>query len=109
AFNSTAGATWSVNGIQGGNSTVGTIDSTGLYKAPANEPNPHTVTVTASSGGQSAKSTGTIVYPNNNPQAQSLPVKVGTTWRRRHRHQRHSLLLRHVGRTGHARRAVLHP
>jgi hypothetical protein len=39
--------TWEVNGIAMGNSTVGTIDGTGLYKAPAVIPNPATVTVTA--------------------------------------------------------------
>src|SRR5215831_6346803 len=27
--------TWSVNGVMGGNSTVGTISTSGLYKAPA--------------------------------------------------------------------------
>src|SRR5262245_54176691 len=61
AFNSATGATWSVNGVQGGNSTVGTIDANGLYKAPAAEPNPRSVTVTASSGGQSANATVSIV------------------------------------------------
>ena len=39
--------TWQVNGITGGNATVGTIDSTGLYTAPAAIPNPPSVTVTA--------------------------------------------------------------
>ncbi len=40
---------WSVNGLYGGNSTVGTISSTGLYTAPTTVPNPSTVTVTATS------------------------------------------------------------
>jgi hypothetical protein len=39
---------WSVNGIAGGNATVGTIDSTGLYTAPASPPNT-AITVTATS------------------------------------------------------------
>src|SRR5260370_8454132 len=39
-------ATWSVNGIAGGNSTVGTISPRGLYTAPASFPNPNTVTAT---------------------------------------------------------------
>ena len=39
--------TWAVNGITGGNSTVGTISSTGLYTAPADAPTPAAVTVTA--------------------------------------------------------------
>ena len=41
--------TWSVNNVAGGNSTVGTISSTGLYTAPAAVPNPATVTVRATS------------------------------------------------------------
>jgi hypothetical protein len=39
--------TWQVNGVVGGNSTVGTISTSGLYEAPAAIPNPATVTVTA--------------------------------------------------------------
>ncbi len=42
-----AAATWSVNGVAGGNSTIGTISSAGLYTAPAALPNPITVAVTA--------------------------------------------------------------
>ncbi len=40
---------WSVNAIAGGDSTVGTIDATGLYAAPAQVPNPRAVTVRATS------------------------------------------------------------
>ncbi len=39
---------WSVNGINGGNATVGTIVG-GQYTAPATPPNPSTVTITAAS------------------------------------------------------------
>jgi hypothetical protein len=39
--------TWSVNGAVGGNATLGTISSTGLYAAPTTIPSPPTVTVTA--------------------------------------------------------------
>ncbi|MBV9624975.1 MAG: Ig-like domain-containing protein [Acidobacteria bacterium] len=39
---------WLVSGIQGGNTTLGTISSTGLYTAPASVPNAP-VTVTAQS------------------------------------------------------------
>jgi hypothetical protein len=39
---------WTVNGIAGGNATVGTIDSTGLYTAPASPPNT-AITVRATS------------------------------------------------------------
>jgi len=40
--------TFSVNGIAGGNSTVGTISNAGVYTAPAVVPNPYTVQITSS-------------------------------------------------------------
>jgi hypothetical protein len=40
---------WSVNGIPGGNATVGTINTGGLYTGPASVPSPATVTVVATS------------------------------------------------------------
>jgi hypothetical protein len=43
----TTGVLWSVNGIVGGDTTVGTISTTGLYTAPGVVPVPPTVTVTA--------------------------------------------------------------
>ncbi len=46
---SNTAVSWNVNGISGGNSTVGTISATGLYTAPASVPTPPTVTVTATS------------------------------------------------------------
>ena len=48
--------TWQVNGVPGGNSTVGTISSDGLYTAPAVQPNPSTVTITAVSQADPTKS-----------------------------------------------------
>lgn len=42
-----SGVAWSVNGVTGGNATVGTISTSGLYTAPANVPSPSSVTVTA--------------------------------------------------------------
>jgi hypothetical protein len=39
--------TWTVNGIAGGNSTLGNISNTGLYVAPQFPPSPATVTITA--------------------------------------------------------------
>jgi hypothetical protein len=39
--------TWSVNGVAGGNATVGTISSTGLYTAPDVVPSPASVTISA--------------------------------------------------------------
>ncbi len=42
-----ATVTWQVNGVAGGNATVGTITPSGVYTAPATAPMPATVTVTA--------------------------------------------------------------
>src|SRR5262245_60811344 len=41
--------TWSAGGIQGGNSTVGTINSVGLYTAPGTLPNPIGIKIVATS------------------------------------------------------------
>ncbi|HLJ16469.1 MAG TPA: IPT/TIG domain-containing protein, partial [Bryobacteraceae bacterium] len=41
--------TWTVNGVAGGNSTIGTIAANGAYTAPLVLPTPNTVTVTATS------------------------------------------------------------
>src|SRR5229473_5456108 len=49
AFSTGKTLIWAVNGIQGGNSTVGTIDSIGLYTAPSSVPNPAQVTVSVTS------------------------------------------------------------
>src|SRR6202007_121781 len=53
---SNAAVTWQVNGVAGGNATVGTISSSGLYTAPAAVPSPATVTVTAVSQPDPTKS-----------------------------------------------------
>ncbi len=44
--------TWTVNEIVGGNSTIGTISSTGLYKAPATVPTASTLIVAIGSDGK---------------------------------------------------------
>jgi hypothetical protein len=48
-------AIWKVNGIVGGNSTVGTITQSGAYKAPASVPSPATVTVSATAAADQSK------------------------------------------------------
>lgn len=59
--NSSSGVFWSVNGVVGGNLTVGTISTSGLYTAPATVPSPATVTITATSVADSTQSsTATI-------------------------------------------------
>jgi hypothetical protein len=54
----TTAVTWSVNGVAGGNTTLGKISDAGFYTAPATVPNPATVTITATSQQDSSK-TGT--------------------------------------------------
>ena len=46
---SSTGVTWSVNGINGGNTAIGTIDNTGQYIPPTAVPSPSTVTLRATS------------------------------------------------------------
>ncbi len=55
-FTANTTVTWKVNGVVGGNSTVGTISTSGLYRAPARVPSPSTVTVTAVSTVDATKS-----------------------------------------------------
>src|SRR5689334_13022660 len=66
-YNTTGGTgvTWSVNGITGGNSSVGTVTQAGLYTAPMSVPAQNVVTVTATStpSGISGSSAVTIHQP----------------------------------------------
>ena len=48
-------ATWKVNGITGGNGSIGTISQSGLYRAPNTVPSPATVTVSATAVADPAK------------------------------------------------------
>jgi serine protease len=57
---------WQVNGVTGGNASVGTITAAGLYTAPAAAPSPATVTVGAvaqADGSSSATAQVTITTP----------------------------------------------
>lgn len=73
--NSTAGVTWGVNNVAGGNATVGTIDAQGKYTAP-NTAQSVQVTITATSKEDTTKSASASVVvvvpgtvgPTNNPQ-----------------------------------------
>jgi hypothetical protein len=72
--------TWSVNGITGGNSTVGTIDSSGHYLAPLAVPNPSSVTVRATSTaspGSSGSSSVTILAMPSISSVSPSPVPAG--------------------------------
>ena len=73
---------WQVAGVQGGNATVGTITTTGMYTAPNALPSPSTVVVTAVSQADTTKmGTGRVqVFQSNiNQNPQSLPIKLGTS------------------------------
>ncbi len=77
---SNQGVTWAVNGTAGGNSSVGTISSSGLYTPPAAIPNPSTVTITATSQASSSASgslTESILNPV--PVVTSVAATPGTT------------------------------
>src|SRR5690349_6289106 len=73
--------TWSINGINGGNTTVGTISSTGFYSAPAVPPPGYTVTVKATSvADPTAFAAGTITVRNQTPSVTSVapsPLPLG--------------------------------
>ena len=52
---------WKVNGIAGGNAAVGTISTSGLYKAPNVVPNPATVAVSATAAADTSKTASASV------------------------------------------------
>ena len=59
---------WAVNGIRGGNATVGTISQGGIYQAPATVPVPSIIQVQAISlADTTATSTGTATITNPAP------------------------------------------
>jgi hypothetical protein len=75
-------ANWSVNGVAGGNATVGTINASGMYTSPAAFPTPNTVTVMAvlqADATKTANASATIAFPNDNHLAQTSPIKLGTS------------------------------
>ena len=53
--------TWKVNGVIGGNAAVGTVSSSGLYRAPASVPTPATVTVSATAAADTSQTAGASV------------------------------------------------
>ncbi|HET6844923.1 MAG TPA: hypothetical protein VFK06_25050 [Candidatus Angelobacter sp.] len=61
------GVTWAVNNIAGGNSSVGTVNSSGLYTAPSQIPNPQKISVTATSQVDATKSATTNIFISRIP------------------------------------------
>jgi Putative Ig domain len=67
------GIVWSVNGIAGGNSTIGTVDSSGLFTAPAIPPTPNSVSLTATSTVDTTRSdSASVTIVNPVPSLQSI-------------------------------------
>ncbi len=65
---SNTAVTWSVNDTPGGSSSVGTIDSSGKYTAPATLPSRNSVTVKATSSADTSKSsTSSVTLMNPTP------------------------------------------
>jgi trimeric autotransporter adhesin len=74
--NANTGVNWFVNGAAGGNSTVGTISTTGVFQAPAAVPSPATVTISAISQVDDT-TTGTAQATIANPSV-TITVTVST-------------------------------
>jgi hypothetical protein len=73
---------WEVNNVVGGAPATGTINASGVYTAPAQVPNPATVTVTVAlqaDATKSASATVNIVASTPNEAKQSFPIILGTT------------------------------
>ena len=74
---------WSVNGIPGGNTTVGTISASGVYTSPGDLPVPATVTVQATSAADNSKSaTASVTITSDisvSVSPQTMPVELGAT------------------------------
>ena len=58
---SNTGVTWHVDDVAGGSTSLGTIDTSGKYTAPATVPNPNSVTVKAVSSADSSKNGASAV------------------------------------------------
>ncbi len=65
--------TWYVNGVATGNTTVGSIDQTGKYRAPLTLPTPNSVTIKAVSNSDKSRSaTSAVTLQNPIPVLQTL-------------------------------------
>lgn len=71
--------TWSVNGVSGGNATVGSINTAGFYTAPQTVPSPPTVTITAKSVATPTAS-GSSSVTITAPVTATVNVSPSTAW-----------------------------
>jgi uncharacterized protein (DUF1800 family) len=72
--------TWSINGVAGGNTTIGTIAGNGNYTAPLTLPNPNNVTVTATSVQDPTQSgSASVTVENSAPVITSVDPMIFTS------------------------------
>ncbi len=69
-------AIWSVAGVKGGNSKVGTITGAGLYTAPASAPNPASVTITAASKTDASNAASVMVTISTNTPPTDVSISI---------------------------------
>ena len=78
----TPALSWSVNGVAGGNSTTGTINSSGLFTAPEFPPTTNAITVSATETANATKTaSSTVTLENPTPQITTvapMSIPVGT-------------------------------
>jgi uncharacterized protein (DUF1800 family) len=70
--------TFSVNGVPGGNATLGTIDGNGVYTAPAVVPSPNTVSITSVATDYPTFTSGPVTLNVLNPIPQITALTPGT-------------------------------
>jgi len=74
--NSNTNVTWTVNGVNGGNTSVGTVSTLGLYTAPVNALNPSSVSVTATSVADTSKTASATVTIDSGAKVTVSPSNV---------------------------------
>jgi hypothetical protein len=78
--------TWKVNGVAGGNSSVGTISSTGVYTALNQMPSSPSLTIAATStaGGVTGSTSATLVFGVPPQAVSSGDLDAATNWEHNH-------------------------
>jgi len=77
------GVVWAVNGVPGGNATIGVISASGIYQAPGVLPTPSSIQIQATSLANSASSASAMVSLTSDVRVQVTPaatsVELGAT------------------------------
>jgi chitodextrinase len=77
---SDASVTWSVGGVTGGNASVGTITTGGVYSAPSSLPSPPAVAVMAAANADPSKTaTATVTLTQSSPPVPTVPTGLAAT------------------------------